>query len=86
MQKPPTMTNINDSSLIQLANRVGRNNVKIPYAFIHVNSQDVEHVQRAMSTDPAKFTSPLDQNAIRRGLKSTCNIDGLYMKFKNLMS
>lgn len=81
MEKPPNFNKMNDSNLIQLANRVGRDQTKIPYAFVYVNSSDAPHVAEALNSDPSTFTAPLNYSQIQKGLRSSCNIDGFIHKF-----
>jgi hypothetical protein len=86
LEKPPIFTRLNDSSLIQLANRVGRDSNKIPYAFVYVNSKDVDHVSTVLSNDPGEITAPLKYDQIKKGMQSSCNIDGFIHKFKSLFT
>lgn len=84
MEKPPNFNKMNDSNLIQLANRVGRDPSKIPYAFVYVNSLDAPHVAEALNSDPSTFTDKLNYSQIQKGLRSNCNIDGFLQYFKLL--
>ena len=86
MTKPPIFNHINDSSLIQLANRVGRDTDKVPYSFVYVNSIDYPHVANVMASDPSEVTAPLNYDQIRKGIKSTCNPDSFFTKLKQIFN
>jgi len=85
MEKPPTFTKIDDSSLIQIANRVGRDSEVVPYSFVYVNSLDADHVRSAMNTDPGSFTAPLKYDEIQKIMKPTCKSEGIIQKLKSIL-
>jgi hypothetical protein len=69
LEKPDTngFASIDDSSLIQLVNRAGRNNTMIPNGFIYCSLKDYPRIDKAVRSSPEKFVSelPFDQLASR---------------------
>lgn len=86
MEKPPVFNKLNDSSLIQLANRVGREFIQIPYAFVYVNSLDKEHVEQVMNADPSSITAPLRIDQMQKIMKNNCHFSNFLNKFAEVFN
>jgi len=61
---------IDDSSLIQLVNRAGRDNKIIPTAFIYCRMKDYPRIDKAVRSKPELFVSKLDSDELDDRIKN----------------